>query len=99
MSFTGTIVVILVVLSMVSVSFKVAHLETFRIVSPARPGVPGDAKPRSGSGSIEAMEWVLFWVVAGVVVAVSSGVLWGRKYFRHEIERARRIRRSNGSGR
>lgn len=45
------------------------------------------------------MEWVLFWVVAGVVVAVSSGVLWGRKYFRHEIERARRIRRSNGGGR
>jgi hypothetical protein len=44
------------------------------------------------------MEWVVFWVVAGVVAAVSSGVLWGRRYFRHEIERARRIRRANRNG-
>jgi hypothetical protein len=69
------------------------------IISPARPGAAGGGDYTPGSGSIEVMEWVLFWAVAGVVVAVSSGVLWGRKYFRHEIERARRIRRANRGGR
>lgn len=41
------------------------------------------------------MEWIVFWIVIGVVVAVASAVMWGRRYFRHEIERAKRIRRAN----
>ncbi|NKX53564.1 hypothetical protein [Arthrobacter mobilis] len=45
------------------------------------------------------MEWVVFWVLAGTVAAAASGVLWARRYFRHEIERARRIRRANRHGR
>ncbi|WP_263855064.1 hypothetical protein [Arthrobacter sp. M4] len=38
------------------------------------------------------MEWLIFLVI---VVAVGAGVLWGRKYFKHEIERAKKIRRAN----
>jgi hypothetical protein len=30
-----------------------------------------------------------------VVVVVVAGILWGRKYFRREIERAKRINRAN----
>jgi hypothetical protein len=42
---------------------------------------------------------ILLWIVVGVGVAAVSGVLWGRKYFRHEIDRVRRIKRANGDGR
>jgi hypothetical protein len=35
------------------------------------------------------MGWLIFLVV------VVAGVMWGRKYFRREIERAKRINRSN----
>jgi hypothetical protein len=38
------------------------------------------------------MGWLIFLVVMVVVVA---GLMWGRKYFRHEIERAKRINRAN----
>lgn len=38
------------------------------------------------------MEWLIF---LAVVVAVVAGVLWGKKYFRHEIDRAKRINRAN----
>ncbi|WP_276203073.1 hypothetical protein [Haematomicrobium sanguinis] len=34
-------------------------------------------------------------IVLAVVVGVGALVLWGRKYFRHEIDRAKRIRRAN----
>ncbi len=30
-----------------------------------------------------------------VVVVVIAGVMWGRKYFRREIDRAKRINRAN----
>ncbi|WP_347108079.1 hypothetical protein AAHB33_14480 [Paenarthrobacter sp. S56] len=38
------------------------------------------------------MEFLIFLVI---VVAAGGGVLWGRKYFRHEIDRAKRINRAN----
>jgi len=38
------------------------------------------------------MEWIIFLVV---VVAVVAAGLWAKKYFRHEIERAKRIDRAN----
>lgn len=38
------------------------------------------------------MEWFIF---LAVVAAVVAGILWGKKYFRHEIERAKRINRAN----
>jgi uncharacterized protein YneF (UPF0154 family) len=38
------------------------------------------------------MEWLIFLVL---VVAVVAGVFWVRKYFRQEIERAKRINRAN----
>jgi hypothetical protein len=38
------------------------------------------------------MGWLIFLIVVVVVVA---GILWGRKYFRREIERAKRINRAN----
>jgi hypothetical protein len=38
------------------------------------------------------MGTLIFLVLAVVVIA---GVLWGRKYFRREIERAKRINRAN----
>ncbi|EMY35316.1 hypothetical protein D477_004786 [Arthrobacter crystallopoietes BAB-32] len=44
------------------------------------------------------MEWIVFWIVIGVVVAVAGAVAWGRRYFRHEIDRAKRIRRANDYG-
>ena len=42
------------------------------------------------------MEWLLVWIVLGLVAAVVGAVSWGRRYFRHELDRARRIRRANG---
>lgn len=36
-----------------------------------------------------------FLIVLAVLAVVAIGVLWGRKYFRREIERAKRIRRAN----
>lgn len=44
------------------------------------------------------MEWIVFWIVVGIVVAVAGAAMWGRKYFRHEIDRAKRIRRANQDG-
>ncbi len=41
------------------------------------------------------MEFLIVIVVLGVLAVAAAGVLWGRKYFRHEIERAKRIRRAN----
>ncbi len=38
------------------------------------------------------MEWFIFLLVVAAVVA---GVLWAKKHFRQEIERAKRIRRAN----
>ncbi|WP_445153680.1 hypothetical protein ACTWLI_09670 [Arthrobacter sp. Hor0625] len=38
------------------------------------------------------MEWIIFLVVVAVV---AGGGLWAKKYFRHEIERAKRINRAN----
>ncbi|MGO4856078.1 hypothetical protein [Arthrobacter sp. 2MCAF14] len=38
------------------------------------------------------MGWLIFLIVVVVVVA---GLMWGRKYFRREIERAKRINRAN----
>ncbi|WP_268760595.1 hypothetical protein [Arthrobacter sp. Soil764] len=38
------------------------------------------------------MGWLIFLIIA---VAVVASVLWTRKYFRHEIDRAKRINRSN----
>lgn len=36
-----------------------------------------------------------FFIVLAVLAVVGAGVLWGRKYFRNEIDRAKRIRRAN----
>ncbi|MFB0834046.1 hypothetical protein ACX8Z9_02380 [Arthrobacter halodurans] len=44
------------------------------------------------------MEWLVLWIVVGVVVAAGSAAIWGRRYFRHEIDRAKRIRRANRGG-
>jgi type II secretory pathway pseudopilin PulG len=41
------------------------------------------------------VEFLIVLVVLGVLAVAGAGVLWGRKYFRHEIERAKRIRRAN----
>ncbi|MDR6987753.1 hypothetical protein J2Y66_002251 [Paenarthrobacter nitroguajacolicus] len=38
------------------------------------------------------MEFLIF---LAVVAVIGGGVLWGRKNFRSEIERAKRIRRAN----
>jgi hypothetical protein len=38
------------------------------------------------------MGWLIFLLV---VVAVVAGVLWTKRYFRHEIDRAKRINRAN----
>lgn len=38
------------------------------------------------------MEFLIFLVVIAVI---GGGLLWGRKYFRHEIDRAKRINRAN----
>ncbi|GAA3294602.1 hypothetical protein ACFFON_12425 [Arthrobacter citreus] len=37
-------------------------------------------------------------IVLAVVVAVAGGVAWGRRSFRSEIDRAKRIRRANRDG-
>lgn len=34
-------------------------------------------------------------IVVAVIAGAGAAVLWGRKYFRHEIDRAKRIRRAN----
>lgn len=41
----------------------------------------------------------MLWVLIGVAVAGVSAVVWGRRYFRREIDRARRIRRAHRGGR
>jgi mannose/fructose/N-acetylgalactosamine-specific phosphotransferase system component IID len=38
------------------------------------------------------MGWLIFLLV---VAAVVVGVVWAKKHFRHEIERAKRINRAN----
>ncbi|MFJ4026246.1 hypothetical protein ACIPWF_04980 [Paenarthrobacter sp. NPDC089989] len=38
------------------------------------------------------MEFLIFLVI---VVGIGGAVLWGRKYFRNEIDRAKRINRAN----
>ncbi|GAA4027854.1 hypothetical protein GCM10023063_06480 [Arthrobacter methylotrophus] len=38
------------------------------------------------------MGWLIFLLV---VVVVAVAVSWGRKYFRREIDRAKRINRAN----
>jgi len=38
------------------------------------------------------MEWIIF---LAVVAAVAGAGLWAKKYFRHEIARAKRINRAN----
>lgn len=38
------------------------------------------------------MGWLIFLIVVAVVVV---GIFWGKKYFRREIERAKRINRAN----
>ncbi|WP_395798177.1 hypothetical protein [Arthrobacter sp. FW306-04-A] len=38
------------------------------------------------------MGWLIFLIVVVVVVV---GIFWGKKYFRREIERAKRINRAN----
>ena len=40
------------------------------------------------------MEFLIF---QAVIAAIGGGVLWGRKNFKSEIERAKRIRRANKS--
>jgi regulator of protease activity HflC (stomatin/prohibitin superfamily) len=39
------------------------------------------------------MEFLIFLIVVAAVVA--AGVFWVKKYFRNEIERAKRITRAN----
>ncbi|MDR6638128.1 MULTISPECIES: hypothetical protein [Paenarthrobacter] len=36
-----------------------------------------------------------FLIVLAVIAAIGGGVVWGRKNFRTEIDRAKRIRRAN----
>ena len=38
------------------------------------------------------MEFLIFLVIIG---GIGGAVLWGRKYFRNEIDRAKRINRAN----
>ncbi|MDQ0800339.1 hypothetical protein [Arthrobacter sp. SLBN-112] len=38
------------------------------------------------------MGWLIFLIIA---VAVVAGAFWARRYFRREIDRAKRINRSN----
>ncbi|MFJ4206918.1 hypothetical protein ACIPY2_00445 [Paenarthrobacter sp. NPDC089675] len=38
------------------------------------------------------MEFLIFLVI---IAALGGGVVWGRKYFRNEIDRAKRINRAN----
>ena len=40
------------------------------------------------------MGWFIFLLIV-VAVAVVAGVFWTRKYFRREIDRAKRINRAN----
>ncbi len=43
-------------------------------------------------GEERTMEFLIF---LAVIAAIGGGVLWGRKNFKTEIERAKRIRRAN----
>lgn len=43
-------------------------------------------------GEERIMEFLIF---LAVIAAIGGGVLWGRKNFKNEIERAKRIRRAN----
>lgn len=43
-------------------------------------------------GEERTMEFLIF---LAVIAAIGGGVLWGRKNFKSEIERAKRIRRAN----
>ncbi|MGP0221839.1 MULTISPECIES: hypothetical protein [unclassified Paenarthrobacter] len=36
-----------------------------------------------------------FLIVLAVIAGIGAAVLWGRKYFRNEIDRAKRINRAN----
>ncbi|WP_284675916.1 hypothetical protein [Paenarthrobacter sp. DKR-5] len=38
-------------------------------------------------------------VFLGIVAVAAAGVVWGRRTFRHEIDRAKKIRRANRNGR
>ncbi|MGO4590762.1 hypothetical protein VUN82_18485 [Micrococcaceae bacterium Sec5.1] len=38
------------------------------------------------------MEFLIF---LAIIAVIGGGVLWGRKYFRNEIDRAKRINRAN----
>ncbi|UNK46756.1 hypothetical protein [Arthrobacter sulfonylureivorans] len=42
------------------------------------------------------MEWLIVWIIIGLIAAVVGAVFWGRRYFRHELDRVRRVRRANG---
>ena len=42
------------------------------------------------------MEFLIFLVV---IAAVAGAVVWGRRHFSSEIDRAKRIRRANRGGR
>lgn len=46
-------------------------------------------------GFYEEERGVEFLIFLAVIAAIGGGVLWGRKNFRQEIERAKRIRRAN----
>lgn len=46
-------------------------------------------------GFYEEEHGVEFLIILAVIAAIGGGVLWGRKNFRQEIERAKRIRRAN----
>jgi hypothetical protein len=47
-------------------------------------------------GLLDRKEFIVGWLIFLIIaVAVVAGVLWARRYFRHEIDRAKRINRSN----
>lgn len=59
-------------------------------------------RPRTESDNVAVygeeprMEFLIF---LAVVAAIGGGVVWGRKNFRNEIDRAKRIRRANKNNR
>jgi len=64
---------------------------------PCRVPSRGD-KRRTESDNLAVYEeehGMEFLIFLAVIAAVGGGVLWGRKNFRSEIERAKRIRRAN----
>ena len=38
------------------------------------------------------MEWLIVWIIIGLIAAVVGAVFWGRRYFRHELDRVRNDR-------